>query len=266
MEREAEEVEESKPFRLVARVGIGSRVAIYVVLAALTVQVVAIGHSSSPTDAQGAFQAVGSAPGGIGYLAVLAGTLAAYAAWRALQSASGRGGADGLWQRIGVALSGVLYVAFCAEAIDVALGSKGSGAGQHEASVAATVLSWPAGVILLGAAGVCLGLGAVALAVFGIRRDYTKVLSPRRHPDRWLLAARVLGGAGDLGRAGALALVAIALVGAAVDGHGAASASLSQQLQVLSHHDGGSVAICVIGAGFLAFAAYSAVELAHRKV
>lgn len=266
MEREAEEVEESKPFRLVARVGIGSRVAIYVVLAALTVQVVAIGHSSSPTDAQGAFQAVGSAPGGIGYLAVLAGTLAAYAAWRALQSASGRGGADGLWQRIGVALSGVLYVAFCAEAIDVALGSKGSGAGQHEASVAATVLSWPAGVILLGAAGVCLGLGAVALAVFGIRRDYTKVLSPRRHPDRWLLAARVLGGAGDLGRAGALALVAIALVGAAVDGHGAASASLSQQLQVLSHHAGGSVAICVIGAGFLAFAAYSAVELAHRKV
>ncbi len=264
VERAATHVEESRAFSVVARVGIGSRVVIYLVLGILTVQVAARGHSSSPTNAQGAFEAVGSAPGGIGFLVVLAAALVAYATWRALQSITGQGGADGAWARVGVGLAGALYLAFCADTISLATGG-GHSSGQ-DLSVAATVLRWPAGAVLLGAAGVALGVGAVCLAVFGIRRDYSKVLEPRHVPKQWLRAARLLGGAGDAGRGGAMALVAVALVAAAVRGRGAASASLGSQLQGLSHHPGGTVVICAVAAGFFCFAAYSVVELAHRRV
>lgn len=263
-EHAAARVEESTAFGVVARCGIASRVVIYLVLAALTAQVAAIGHSSSPTDADGAFAEIGRQPGGTGFLALLAVTLVAYAVWRLLQSVSGQGGASEPWVRVGATLAGLLYLALCVEVVELLVdGHEGS---QHTTSIATQVLRWPAGAELLGLLGVGVGIGAVGLAAYGVVRDYTRVLDPRRVSRPVLASARVLGAMGDLARGGALGLAAFALVDAAVDDRGSAAKSLGLQLQGLSRNLPGEVAICAIAAGFCAFALYSVLELAHRPV
>lgn len=267
LERTAARVEESPAFQALARAGIGARVVIYVVLAILTSQIAALGRSSAAADAQGAFFTIGRQPGGGGFLVVLAVALALYASWRALQTITGLGGARTRWARVGTGAGGVLYALLCAEvARQLFQGTGSSGGGERPESLAATVLHWPAGPVLLGAAGVAVGASGIALAAFGLLRDYGKVLERRRTPVGVVGAARVLGGLGDLGRGGALVGISIALTAAAVEERAASARSLGQELEALSRHLWGTALVAAVALSFAAFAAYSFLELAYRDV
>ena len=82
----------SRWFGMVARVGLAARGVIYVVLAYLVLDIALHGNSPAQTSGQGALGEVARQPEGRALLVAMAVGLAAYAAWRLLQAATGQPG------------------------------------------------------------------------------------------------------------------------------------------------------------------------------
>jgi hypothetical protein len=244
---------------LLGRLGLAARVAIYVVIAALMLEVAAVGHSSAEADTQGAFVEVGRQPGGALLLLALAIGLAAYAAWRLMQLATGSSRDEGLRPRLVAGAIGLVYLVLFVDAVRLIWSN--SGRDTTPEPIVAAVLRWPGGAVLLGIGAVLLGLAGVVFAVWGIRRNLVPVLHRERMSGSWWRGACISQSFGDIGRAAVLCLISAALLTAALDDQPHRAKSVDQLLATLRHYPGGPALIVVLAIAFLSFAAFSAVEV-----
>jgi uncharacterized membrane protein YidH (DUF202 family) len=256
---------------MVARVGLVARGVIYVVLAYLSLDIALHGSSPSQTSGQGALDEVAHQPGGVPLLIVTAVGLAAYAAWRLLQSATGQpGGGQGrsVLKRIGWLGTAIIYSALCVQALDLASGSssKGSSQASNPRPWAAVVLGWPAGPELLGLAGAALVSVGIALAVWGCAHDHRKELQLERLTTRWQTTVRALAGVGNTARGFLVVLVGAYLLDAAVASKPSKAKSVDAALQSLAHHEYGAILLGVVAAGLLCFGVYSFFEAGLRRL
>ncbi len=228
------------------------------------------GRPSSATDSQGAFAEVARQPAGTELLVVVAIGLAAYAMWRFVESFScgPLGERVSGWSRAGWVAIGVLYVALCVDVVRMIAGSRPNGGPeQHPSSLAESVLRVPLGPELLGLIAAAVTAGGIILIVWGAMHDHTEPLQASRMKHRATLkVARWSGIFGNVARGVAVLLVASSLFVSAASDNPTKAKSLDAALQGLSGTPGGGVLLIIVGAGFLSFAAYSAIDARFRRV
>lgn len=257
--------------KTVARVGLASRAVIYLMLGVLACLIVANGRPPAQASGTGALAEIARQPAGPFLVGLLSAGLLSYGAWRLAQTIAGVEPAvdnrPSWWRRAGWLAIAVLYVVLFAEAMLILMGDGASGGpANHPQGMTATILSWPGGSLLVGAAATGLAAGAVALGIWGCLHDYGRTLDEHRARPWVRPASRVVGIVGNLTRAALLALVASYTFLAAVDDQPSREKSLDQSLEAVMHSPAGGWWIGIFATGLLAFAAYSAVEAAYRRV
>ncbi len=294
----------SKPaVRRFARAGIASRGVIYVVLAAMAVDIAVSRRAPADVNGHGALVDVGRLPGGRALLGLLGVGMAGYACWRALQAlsrSSSVGGASserlpmGLWsprktkkesqrtqqraveagswvERVGFLASAAIYASLCWQAFDLMVGSSGNGTSgggvsSHPQPLVGSVLRWPGGPGWVALGAVAVGGGGIALGVWGCFHDYSRVFGSRRRHGAVLTAARATGIAGEMARGSMLVLVSVYLLGAAVSDNPSRAKGLGSALGAFVRLPAGPPLLGLAAAGLLCFAGYSAIEALYRDI
>ena len=199
-------------------------------------------------------------------LGLLAAGLAGYSAWRLVRAVMGHGReqADGAFDRIAAAASGITYLVLCVIAIEI-LVSTGGGGGSTTKETAG-ILGWPAGQPLVALAG------AILIGV-GIYQTYKgvaqKFMNAARTEEMDLPVRRgyaALGVFGHMARAVVFVLVGYGLIRAAADYDPHKAMGLDGALRDLAYASYGPVLLGLVSAGFVAFAVYSAADARYRKI
>jgi hypothetical protein len=254
----------------VARVGIGARGVIYLLLAYLAFDIAFHGSSPAQTDAEGAFQEVVRQPAGPLLLSVLAAGTGAYGLWRLVQSITGQPSSDdntGATKRLGWLAIAILYGGLCVRAIELVSGaSTTQGATSNPGPFVARALAWPAGPELVGVVAAGLIIGGVALAIWGFAHDFEKDWHLERLTRTSRAVVKVLAAFGDLARGFLVALVGVYLLSAAVAGRASHTRSVDSALKSLTHDPAGAVLVGVAAAGLACFAAYSFADARLRDL
>ena len=260
-----ETVVQSTGFEWLSRAGFVARGLIYGIIGVLALRL-AVGHGGRTTNQQGALHTVANQPLGKALLTLLAIGLGGYALWRFARAAIGHGpeGTDSKLDRVTALASGIVYASFCIAAVRILTGSKGSSSTPKTAS--RDVFGWPAGIWIVGAAGlIVIGVGLYQ-GYRGLTRDFledskTEEMSARTK--RWISR---LGLIGYLSRMVVFTLVGVFLVKAAVDYNPRAAIGLDGALAKLQHNSLGPLLLGVVALGLIAFALYSFSDARYRRI
>jgi hypothetical protein len=254
-------------FRALAQAGLGARSVIYFLIAYLTVDIALHGGSPAPADSSGAFNEIARQPAGPVILFIVAIGLMGYALWRLISAIATEHLREHAWaKRLGLAASGALYLGLCAQAVALAVGSEHTGgASSNPSPLAATVLRWPGGPLVLGlcAAGF-IGAG-LALLIWGWAHDYKQILDQARMSRRVYDTARGAGIVGDSVRGLLIGLLGVYLMVSAVTANPTKVKGLDQTLQALADKPFGVWLLSVACAGLFSFGLYSAFEARYRR-
>ncbi len=249
-------------FRPLARAGYAARGLIYLVIgyfAALAA--IGSGQAMGSRDALGVL--LGSGPGSALAYLLIAG-LVFYALWRLVQAGFDTDdhghGAKGVAVRGGLAVSGLTYLTLAAYAFSLSRGAGGGDGGGFAQTLAGLVgTRWASAALALVLAG-----AAAAHVIKALREKYADHIeaSPR--------AMRVIhpvAKAGLMARGAVFLTVAFlfALRAASADGGGGAPDSRAALEYVQSLPAGGWL-LAAMGAGLLAFSAYSFTQAAFRRI
>lgn len=248
----------------IARAGLVARGAMHVLIGWLALRV-AFGHSSQHADARGALSAVASRPGGRLVVIALAIGFLAYAAWRLAEATLNPDGCD-LGDRLSAAGKGLVYLALCAMAASYAFTSGGEASSSpKEQDVTARVMGWPAGRVLVAAAGVAIIAVGLLNLWQGIRRKFSGDLKHYEMTTRQRQAITAMGVAGLAGRGLAFVLAGGFVVRAAirVDRRGV---GLDAALHEVAGHTRGDVLLALVAVGFIAFGLFDMALARYRRV
>jgi hypothetical protein len=261
-----EKVARSDGFEWLARAGFVARGLIYGIIGILAVKL-AVGAGGKTTNQQGALRTIAEQPFGKVLLILVAIGLAGYALWRLIHALLGRGpeDSDSTFDRIAAFGSGTVYAGLCAVAVEILLGSGGSGSGGAQKTTAG-VFGWPAGTWLVGIAGaVLIGIGLYQ-GYRGLSKDFlkdskTEQMSARvRHWIEWI------GTVGHLARMVVFGLVGVFLIKAAVDFNPNKAVGLDGALAKLAHQSYGPFLLGLVAAGLVAFGLYSLSDARYRRI
>ena len=259
-----EAVAHSAAFEAVARAGFLARGVVYGIIGILAIKL-ALGDGGTTTNQQGALKTIAHQPFGKVLLVLTAIGLGGYSLWRLTRASLGHGpeGSDSTFDRVAALGSGIVYAILCAIAVEILLGSGGSGNAQK---TTAGVLGWPGGTWIVGAAGVVLCGVAVYQAYRGLSTDFlrdskTERMGPWLRP--WIT---FIGTVGHLARAVVFALVGVFLVKAALDYNPGKAVGIDGALAKLARASYGPYLLGIVAAGLIAFALYSISDARFRRV
>lgn len=253
------------------RLGLVGKGALYVVIGLLALQL-ATGDVATDTSKDGAFEWIADQPMGRWLLVALTVALFAMAAWRLLDAFLGDPvDGDEPHHRLRFAAKGLLYLAFAVGALSAtranwtgasASGGTGSGGDQaQQRQATATVLSWPAGPVLVTA----VGLGLIGYALYMIKRhpvDQTFLERLDAGSARWVAP---LGRLGYAARSVVFALVGWFLIRAGVTYDPTESKGMSAALQELAGEPWGRAGLWVVAIGLMAYGLFNAAEARLRR-
>jgi len=260
----ARAVETHEGFHRLARSGFVARAVVYILVGILSVKL-AVGSRGTQASQQGALETVARQPFGKELLVLVAIGLASYALWRLYHALAGRGPerADSGLDRVVALASGLVYAGLCAIAVEILLGSGGSGSARR---AAAGVLGWPGGTMLVGAAGVVLA-GVGLLQGY---RAFVKDFLEDSKTDEMSPAVRAwfewIGSFGYLARMVVFVLVGAFLVEAAVTYDPSKAVGLDGALAKVVHAPAGSFLLALVAAGLIAFGIYSLADARYRRL
>ena len=259
----AEKVASSTPMGWVARVGLGARAAVYLIMGGLAIAVAA-GASRASVDQRGAVRTVLHQPFGTVLVVVLVIGFIAYALWRFSEAVFGPDGEpDGFAFRAKSVVRGVAYSIFAFAAISVLLGSKESQGHQQE-KAADTALNLPGGQLLLGLFGAAF---IVAGAVMVWEGWTTKFLSYFDYlPARRRTVVVWLGKVGTITRGIVFALAGVLVVLAAWTADPSTAGGINDVVQTILDWPFGGAIVALMGAGLLLFGIYAVTETLWRHV
>ena len=261
-----EKVAQSSSFEWLARAGFVARGLIYGIIGILAIKL-AVGAGGKTTNQQGALETVARQPFGKVLLILVAIGLGGYALWRLLRALLGHGSEDSdtTFERVAAVASGVVYAGLCAVAVEILLGSGGSGSGNTHKTTGG-VFGWPAGTWLVGiSGGVLIGVGLFQ-GYRGISRDFlkdskTEEMSPQVR--KWI---EWIGTFGHLARMVVFGLVGAFLIKAAIDYNPNQAVGLDGALAKLANASYGPFLLGIAAAGLIAFGIYSLCDARYRRL
>jgi len=247
----ANRAQDSTAFEVAARVG-------YVVLGLLHLLIgviaiaIATGSGGESADQSGAVQKIAQAPAGIVLLWVIVVGLAALAVWQIAEAIVEQDpDAKKRWaHRAKFAGTAVAYAAIAFTALTVALGGSSSSS-ESSQTMSATLLSSPAGVVLL----VVIGLGVAAVGVAFVVRGFTKAFEkhmsiPGGTAGRGI---RTFGMIGYIAKGVAVGVAGVLFVVAALTHDPSAAGGLDSALRSLAALPFGQVVLWLVGAGLIVY-------------
>lgn len=246
------------------RVGLVGYGLVHLTLAWLALQM-ALDVRAAPVDTDRAVSAIGRSPGGVLVLVVVAVGLVAFALWQVTAAAVGFrwvSGGERFRKRFGAVSKAVAVTAMAVIVIDYLTGQV---SGATVSSLAADLLSAPAGRILLGLAAVIILAIAGGMVYTGVRRTFMGDLDVRRLPQATRRSIEVVGAVGTLARALALAVVGLLAGMAAFLADPGRAGGLDAALRALGSTVLGTSVLVVVAVGFGAYGVYCLVDAATRR-
>jgi hypothetical protein len=263
-----EQVERTDTFEGLARFGLVARGVVYAIIGILALKL-ALGDGGDATNQQGALQTIAQGPFGKVLLALVAIGLIGYATWRLVRAALGHGpeASDDTKDRITSLVSGLAYAGLSVTAIKILFGSGGGGgAANNPDKATGGVLDWPAGQVLVVLAGLVFIGVAIDQARKGIKRKFLEDSKTEQMSESTEKAFTLAGVVGHVARAVIFALIGWFLIRAAIDYNPDKAVGIDGALAKLGQSTYGPLALGVVAAGFIAFAAYSILDARYRRV
>lgn len=237
-----------------ARLGYAASGVLHLLLAWVTVQL-AWTSGSEQADQQGALAQLAGNGLGQALLWVLLVGFVLLALWQATEAIAWGEASD----RAKAAAKAVTYGVLGATTVSVLVGGGSSGGGSQGAT--AGLLGSGPGRLLVGAAG----LGVIGVAgyhvVKGWREKFLEDLAG--NPAPWVVRA---GRIGYVGKGGALAVVGVLLVVAAVQADPEKAQGLDAALHALASLPFGAVLLTLVAVGFAAYGVYAFGRARHARV
>lgn len=252
----------SPAMRKLARFGYLTKGVVYAVIGVLALMA-ALGSGGETTGATGAIARIGSQPFGRVLLVVTGIGLAGYATWRVVQAVAdtenaGRDG-KGIVKRLGYVASGVIYGALAIAALQMGLGSGGSGAGQQ--TYIAKLMAVPFGQLLVGAIGaIIIGVGIYEL-YRAYRADFMKKLDTGELSATKRTWVRRLGRMGYAARGIVFPIIGYFVLRAAITYEPGQARDFGGALSTL---DG--IVLGIVAVGLIAYAVFQLVEARYRRI
>jgi len=258
-------------YAVLARSGLVAKGVSYGLVGALAVKL-AFGEGGKATSRQGALQTLAEHTFGKLVLVLLAFGLAGYAIWRFVQAAAERDedgdemGALKKWgKRAGYVGRGLIYASLTVSTVKLLLGGGHESQNEKAHRTTATVLDWPGGRWLVGAAG-------VAIVGVGLWNAYRGI--GRKFEDRWTHGMsrleRTWGGraglVGHLARGIVFGLIGIFVTKAAIDYNPNDAIGLDGALRKLAEASYGPYLLGITAAGLVSYGVYCLVDARYRDV
>ncbi|HET7128860.1 MAG TPA: DUF1206 domain-containing protein [Gaiellaceae bacterium] len=260
-------------YGVLARSGLVAKGVSYGLVGVLAAKL-AFGDGGSATSRQGALQTLTHHTLGKIVLALLAFGLAGYAIWRFVQAVVERdedGGDKGKlkkWgKRAGYVGRGLIYAGLTISAVKILLGSGGHQSQNEKAhQTTATVLGWPGGRWLVGAAGIVI----VGVGLWNLYRGIS-----RKFEDKWRTGGmshleRTWGGrvgvVGHLARGVVFGLIGIFVTKAAIDYKPKDAIGLDGALHKLAEASYSPFLLGLTAAGLVCYGLYCLVDARYRDV
>jgi hypothetical protein len=264
------------------RAGFVARGVVYVLVGVLALRIAFGDGGGKQADRQGALQEIGSQPLGTAMLWVLAAGFACMTLWRGAQAATGPGGAgrSGGFGRSGSpsgdhptgkrlvnAGRAVFYAFVCWGTATYAAGVGGSsGSDSKSKDWTRTVLHWPGGRWLVGAAGVGLVAAGAVIAVRAARRKFLKKLETGRMSPRTRTAVTAAGTAGSVARGAVFAGAGVFALVAAIRYDPHKAHGMDDTLRSFAHTPAGPWLLVLIALGLLLFGCFSFASARWRRM
>ncbi len=209
VDSKAEQAGDSKSLEGLARLGLIAYGVVHLLIGWLAVQLAwGVGASKSP-DPSGAMRTLADQPLGKVLLWLVALGLVALALWQASEAIWGfrsRDGAKRKRKQVTGGAKAVIYAVLGAGAASVALGT-GSSSSQSQRQTTTGVLAWPAGQVIVVAAGlIVIGVG-VASMVKGVWKSFNEEIDTSSMPTTARNGVERLGQVGYIGKGVALGVV-----------------------------------------------------------
>ena len=265
-ERTARQTAGSGPVRTLGRVGLVAYGVVHLLVAYLAVRA-ALGDGAK-ADKTGALQTLAGQPGGRFVLWVLTAGLAALTVWQLAE-----GGWGHAWRRpprrrttqrlVSLGEAGVAG-ALAFSSFKVASGKGGKSKGEKAAFID-KVFEWPAGELLVAAAG----LGVVAIALYLVHRGVTGTFADDldlagAEPHARDAAIR-FGQVGWPALGVAYGILGLLLVYSAVTYDPAKATGMDTALKTLAGQAYGTVLLLMVAAGLACFGAYCLFDARYRR-
>ena len=268
LDRARHQVENANWLNALARVGLVAIGASYALVGILAMRIAV--ESGGKETSQGALHSLAQHSFGKLLLVLLALGFAAYALWRFAQTFFDKNdvgdGAKGLAQRAGYFGAGAIYAALTYSIAKLISGSAQQSQSKNAHKATATVLSWPAGRWIVGAAGLVLIGAGLLSGYFGVKKKFVNNWMTEKMSTAAQSWGERSGVAGLLARMVVFVLIGIFLIKAAHDYSPREAVSLDGALQKLVNHSYGSWLLGIVAAGLLAYAVFCLFEARYRKV
>lgn len=252
-----------------ARFGYAAKGLVYITIGALAVQV-AIGRGGRTTGPTGALDSLAHQPFGQILIGLVALGLFGYALWRLVQAwvdpEHEGSDAKGIVKRIGYAVSGIIYGAFCFEAIRILLGSGGGSDNGQAADWTARLMSQPMGIWLVGIVGVIVigtGLYQLYRAYSAKFREALKLHEMNRDEITWATRAGRLGFAA---RGVVYSIIGTFLIISAVRANPNEAVGIGEALSKLAQQPYGPWLLGFVAVGLVAYGFFAIVLARYRRI
>ena len=260
----AQEAGNSDTLENLARVGLIAYGVVHLLVAWLAIQLAWFdGGGGKSADQSGAMSTLADSPVGKPLLWLVAVGLIALAAWQAAEvfrwrrgwSASGKTRTKAIRKSANSVIKAVIYAALAVLAIKYATGG-GQSSSQKQQDTTATVLGWPGGQFLVGAAGLILIGSGVWHVRKGLKKTFLKQIDTSKASPSALRLVTRLGQVGFPGKGVALALVGGLLVYAAITFDPSKAKGLDGALHTVLELPFGPILLTLVALGIAAFGAF----------
>jgi hypothetical protein len=258
-------------YAVVARTGLVAKGISFGLVGALAIKL-AIGSGGKATSREGALaQLSHHAFGKVALIALVIG-FAAYALWRFVQAAAESSdeedGKAKVWaKRAGYVGRGLIYAALAYSTVRLlAVGGQSESQNERAHKSAAMVLGWPAGRVIVAAAG----LAIVGAGLWNLYRGLATKFDDKWRTGELSPAVRKwgtrVGVVGHVARFVVFGLVGVFLVKAALDYKPKDAIGIDGALQKLAHASYGPFLLGMTAAGLVAYGVYCLVDAKLRDV
>ncbi|MBL1086953.1 DUF1206 domain-containing protein [Streptomyces actinomycinicus] len=268
----ARRVADSTAMAAAARAGFAARGVIYVLVGVIALQIAFGGDGGGhQADRGGALDELAGRPFGSALLWAVGLALAGMALWQLSEAVFGGSGPGGskLHERAAASFRCVFYGFVSYSVLSYAAGDKGSGSGASDRQtddVTARVLEWPAGQLLVGAAGLAVVIAGLWICVRAVRRKFRQDLRTGAMSSGTRKAVEFLGVAGGVARGVVFAVAGVFALAAAVRHQPGKARGMDDTLRAFRDLPAGPWLLAAVAAGLAAFGLFSWCDARWRKV